>query len=302
MRTETALGSARVSVSTVAVDLARTAVGDLRDRNVVVIGAGETAELTALALAEQGVETLFVANRRADRARALAERFGGRVGSLDELPDRMAEADIVVSSTSSPHPIVGADELRLVMDTRGGRPLVLIDIAVPRDIEHACGDIPGVRLFDIDDLQSTVARNLQVREGERSRAETLVEDEIQRFSSWMGQQGATPTIAALREHGASIVETVLAENAGRWESASPRDVARIDAVARAVMQRLLHEPTIRLKAIEDTGGHGRLAVLRELFGLDEVGEEAAGSASSSAAREDRGSDQTADVRPLRRPS
>ena len=302
VRTETALGSARVSVSTVAVDLARTAVGDLRDRNVVVIGAGETAELTALALAEQGVETLFVANRRADRARALAERFGGRVGSLDELPDRMAEADIVVSSTSSPHPIVGADELRLVMDTRGGRPLVLIDIAVPRDIEHACGDIPGVRLFDIDDLQSTVARNLQVREGERSRAETLVEDEIQRFSSWMGQQGATPTIAALREHGASIVETVLAENAGRWESASPRDVARIDAVARAVMQRLLHEPTIRLKAIEDTGGHGRLAVLRELFGLDEVGEEAAGSASSSAAREDRGSDQTADVRPLRRPS
>ncbi len=302
VRTETALGSARVSVSTVAVDLACETVGELRDRDVVIIGAGETAELTALALAEQGVETIFIANRRADRARALAKRFGGRVGSLEELPDRMIEADIVVASTSSPHPIVGAEELALVMEARKGRPLVLIDIAVPRDIEHACAQIPGVRLFDIDDLQATVARNLRVREGERSRAESLVEDEIQRFSTWMAQQGATPTIASLREHGMSIVESVLAENEGRWESASARDLARIDAVARAVMQRLLHEPTIRLKALEDIGGHGRLAVLRELFGLDEVAEEAAGASSSSAAREDSRADAaTADVRPLRRP-
>ena len=301
VRTETALGSARVSVSTVAVDLACETVGELRDRDVVIIGAGETAELTALALAEQGVETIFVANRRADRARALATRFGGRVGSLDELPERMIEADIVVSSTSSPHPIVGAEELRVVMEARGGRPLVLIDIAVPRDIEPACGDIPGVRRFDIDDLQAIVARNLGVREGERDRAEAIVEDEIQRFSTWMGQQGATPTIAALREHGSSIVEAVLAENEGRWEAATPRDLARVDAVARAVMQRLLHEPTIRLKAIEEVGGHGRLAVLRELFGLDEVAQEAAGAASASAAREDAAA-TTADVRQLRRPA
>ena len=302
VRTETALGSARVSVSTVAVDLACETVGELRDRDVVIIGAGETAELTALALAEQGVETIFIANRRADRARALAARFGGRVGSLEELPDRMIEADIVVASTSSPHPIVGAEELALVMQAREGRPLVLIDIAVPRDIEHACAQIPGVRLFDIDDLQATVARNLRVREGERSRAEGLVEDEIQRFSTWMAQQGATPTIASLRERGTAIVESVLAENEGRWESTSARDLARIDAVARAVMQRLLHEPTIRLKALEDVGGHGRLAVLRELFGLDEVAEEAAGASSTSAAREDVGAPATtADVRPLRRP-
>ncbi len=303
VRTETALGSARVSVSTVAVEMATNAVGALGGRDVVIIGAGETAELTATALAEQGVETIFVANRRADRARALADRFGGRVVSLDELPDRLVEADIVVASTSSPHPIVGAQELAHVMQIRDGRPLVLIDIAVPRDIEHACGEIPGVQLLDIDDLQSAVARNIGVREGERSRAEALVEDEIQRFSSWMGQQGATPTITSLREHGAAIVETVLAENDGRWESASPRDLARIDAVARAVMQRLLHEPTIRLKAIEEVGGHGRLAVLRELFGLDEVAAETAGSSSSSAAREDVGdSGASADVRPLRRPA
>ena len=240
---------------------------------------------------------MFVANRHADRARALAARFGGSVGSLDQLPERLEVADIVVSSTSSPHPIVGADELGMVMTARAGRPLVLIDIAVPRDIEHACSEIPGVTLYDMDDLQSVVARNMQVREGERDRADAVVEDEINRFSGWMGQQGATPTITALREHGAAIVEQVMSENDGRWESASARDLARIDAIARAVMQRLLHEPTVRMKGLEHSGGHGRLAVLRELFGLDEVPDEAA-APNAAAAQPDSGT--PADVRPLRR--
>ncbi|MCU0258418.1 MAG: glutamyl-tRNA reductase [Solirubrobacteraceae bacterium] len=294
VRSETALGTARVSVSSVAVDLAREAVGDLAARNVVVIGAGETAELTARALHDHGVTTLFIANRNAARARSLAARFAGRVGALDELPEAMLGADIVVASTSSPHPIVGEHELRLVMDERAGRPLVLIDIAVPRDIEHACATIPGVTLLDMDDLQARAARNLEVREGERDRAEAIVEEEIDRFSAWMGQQSATPTIAALRELGGGIVEQVLAENAGRWDSASPRDLARVEAMTRAVMQRLLHEPTIRMKALEQGGGHGRLAVLRELFGLDEVPTE-------PAAGEDTGA-PAADVRQLRRRS
>ncbi len=298
VRTETALGTARVSTSSIAVDVARSAVGDLDDRNVIVIGAGETAELTARALAEQGVTTLFIANRHKERAHSLAARFGGHVGSLDQLPAAMLEADIVVASTSSPHPIVGADELRVVMEERGGRPLVLIDIAVPRDIEHGCAEVPGVTLLDMDDLQASASRNLEVREGERDRAEAIVEDEIDRFSNWMGQQGSTSTISALREHGTAIVEQVLAENEGRWDSASPRDIARVEAMARAVMQRLLHEPTIRMKALEQGGGHGRLAVLRELFGLDEVPQEAAGR--SAAAADSDGAD--AEVRPLRRRS
>jgi glutamyl-tRNA reductase len=270
VRTETEIGAARVSVSTVAVDLARDAVGDLADRDVVIIGAGETAELTAQALADQGLTTIFVANRHKQRALSLAKRFGGHVVSLDELPARLERADIVVSSTSSPHAIVEAEELELVMQAREGRPLVLIDIAVPRDIDPACGDIAGVTLYDIDDLQAVVARNLSVREAERDRATAIVEEEIVRFARWMGQLDVRPTIAALREHGAAIVDTVLAENAGRWESASPRDVARIDAIARAVMQRLLHEPTIRLKGLPEQGGsgHGRLQIVRELFGLE----------------------------------
>jgi glutamyl-tRNA reductase len=265
VRSETGISRERVSVPTVAVDLAREVVGDLAARSVVIIGAGETAELTARALADQGVRTVFVANRHADRARSLAEQFGGEVGSLDSLPARMEEADIVVASTSSPHAIVEADDLAVVMRARAGRPLVLIDIAVPRDIDHACGELEGVRVYDMDDLQAAVVRNLGARHAERARAEAVVEEEIQRFARWLAQLDVMPTLTALREHGAGIVDQVLAENAGRWESASPRDIARIEAVARAVMQRLLHEPTIRLKE----SGHGRQQVLRELFGLED---------------------------------
>jgi glutamyl-tRNA reductase len=288
-RSETGIGRERVSVSTVAVDLARDVVGDLASRSVVIIGAGETAELTARALADQGVRTVFVANRHADRARSLAERFGGEVGSLDSLPARLEDADIVVASTSSPHAIVEAEGLEVVMRARGGRPLVLIDIAVPRDIEHACGEIEGVSVYDMDDLQAVVARNLGVREAERAKAEAVVEEEIQRFARWLAQLEVMPTITSLREHGADIVDQVLAENAGRWESASPRDLARIEAVARAVMQRLLHEPTIRLKE----SGHGRQQVLRELFGLEDPPEAPAQDATGLAPPAD-------NVRPLKR--
>jgi glutamyl-tRNA reductase len=292
VRSETTIGEGRASISSVAVGLARDVMGpELASRDVVIIGAGETSELTAQALAEQGVRTIFVANRRADRARSIADRFGGTVSSLHDLPERLVEADIVVASTASPHPIIGVDELALVMREREGAPLLLIDIAVPRDIDPACGELEGVTLYDIDDLQSVVARNRSVREAEREQAEEVVEDEIQRFARWMGQLDVMPTIAALREHGDTIVEQVLAENAGRWESASPRDRARIEAMARSLMQRLLHEPTIRLKSVDRDGGHGRVQFARELFGLTEGVDDAP---------EARDGDEAADVRPLRR--
>jgi glutamyl-tRNA reductase len=292
VRSETALGEGRFSVSSVAVKLARDIMGpDLASRDVVIIGAGETSELTAQALAEEGVRTIFVANRRADRARSIAERFGGSVSSLHDLPQRLVEADIVVASTSSPHPIIGVDELALVMREREGAPLLLIDIAVPRDIEAACAELDGVTLYDIDDLQAVVARTHALRQAERVDAEKVVEDEIQRFARWMGQLDVMPTIAALREHGDAIVEQVLAENAGRWESASARDRARIEALAKSLMQRLLHEPTIRLKSVDRDGGHGRVQFARELFGLAE------GVPEAPSVHEDA---DAADVRPLRR--
>ena len=264
VRSETGLAKGRASVSSVAVGLASDVVGDLAERHVVIIGAGETSELTAQALADRGVKTMFVANRHAARARSMAERFGGAVVSLDKLPEQLLAADIVVSSTSSPHPIVGSEELALVMREREGRPLVLIDIAVPRDIDPACADIPGVTLYDVDDLQAVVARNLRVRSAEARNAEAIVDDEIKRFAGWLGGNEVLPTVAALRAHANQIVDQVLAENAGKWESASPRDLHRTDAIAHAVVNRLLHEPTIRLRE----SGHGRVELVRELFGLD----------------------------------
>ena len=186
-------------------------LGDLETRRVLVIGAGENGELTAKALAERGVRTVFVANRRYDRAIGLAQRFGGEAVRFDDLPGaRSSNADIVVGCTSSPHLIVGADELALVTEQRAGRPLLLIDIAVPRDIDPRVRELPGITLYDMDDLQRTVARNLDVQEAEASRARTVVEEELQRFDRWLSTLDVVPTIAALRERGEEVVRRCCA--------------------------------------------------------------------------------------------
>ena len=302
VRSETALADRHVSLSSVAVELADSLLGELRGRHVVIIGAGETSELTAQALSERGVRTIFVANRHADRARAMAERFDGAVVGLDHLPDQLTAADIVLASTASPHPIVGCDELELVMRQRAGRPLLLIDIAVPRDIEPACGDLDGVTLRDIDDLQSVVARNLSSRASEVPRAEAVIAEEIERFAVWLGQLDVRPTIAALRERGEQIVEQVLADNAGRWESASEADLERIAALAHAVAGRLLHEPTLRLKSLEAGRGHGSVELLRELFDLphaEPLVRERDGTATVEGGTS-ASADERDNVRPLRR--
>jgi glutamyl-tRNA reductase len=269
VRAETGIGAGGASVSSVAVDLAGDVLGDLADRHVVVIGAGETAELTARALSGKGVTTMFIANRHAARARSLAQRFGGGVLPFDRLPEQLEHADMVVASTASPHPILGAQELEFVMRSRGGRPLLVLDIAVPRDVEPGCGEIEGVTLVDVDGIQQVVRRNLQVREAEARGAERIVEQELERFASWLSSLEVMPTVAALRAHADAIVDSVLSENEGRWESASPRDRARAEAIARTAMNRLLHEPTLRLKTLGPERGHGRLQLTRELFGLEE---------------------------------
>jgi glutamyl-tRNA reductase len=267
VRAETGIARSHVSISSVAVELAEQLLGDLSGRPVVIIGAGETAELTAQALATRGVTTMFVANRHADRARSVADRFGGEVIGFERLPETLETADIVLSSTSSPHAIVGHEELELVMAARQRRPLLLVDIAVPRDIDPRCGELDGVTLRDIDDLESVVANNLSAREADLPAAEEIVEQEIIRFARWLGQLDVRPTIAALRRRGDEIVERVLAENSGRWETASRRDLARVEALARAIMSRLLHEPTIRLQSLDADRSHGSVALLRDLFAL-----------------------------------
>jgi glutamyl-tRNA reductase len=275
VRTHTAISVGRASVASVAVDAARDALGDLAERHVLIIGAGETAELTAQALSAHGVSTMFVANRRRQRAIALARRFGGASGSFDAVPAELARADIVVSSTSSPHPIVEAEELAEVTAERRGRPLLLIDLAVPRDIDPACAELPHVTLLDIDGLQAQVARHISVRRAEARRAEGIVEDEIQAFAGWLGSLEVLPTVTALRARGDRVVEELLAENDGRWEALSDRDRRRVEALARAVANRLLHEPTLHVKGLDADHRHARLQLLRELFGLEEAPAEAA---------------------------
>ena len=269
VRTETAVGHSHLSLSSVAVGLARHVLGRLESRRVLVIGAGENGELTARALAERGVQSVIVANRRAERAVALAERFGGTAIRFEELPDELGRSDIVVTSTSSPHQILGHDEVARAMDERGGRPLLLIDIAVPRDIDPQVRDLPGVSLYDMDDLEREIARNQSGHQAEVTRARSIVREEVERFESWLHSLDVVPTITALRERGEAIVAQVLRENESRWESLSERDRERVALLARAVASRLLHEPTVAIKR-PDRGGDPHLLTqaVRDLFGLD----------------------------------
>jgi glutamyl-tRNA reductase len=278
VRTETAIGERQLSLPGVAVALARERLGALEGREVVIVGTGETSELTARALADSGGQTVFVATRRRDRAVSLAKRYGGRSVSFDELPQALESADIVVAATASPHLLLEAREVAEVMQLRGGSPMLLIDLAVPRDIDASCADIPGISLFDIDDLQAVIARNRKVRQAEARKAEGIIEEEIQHFAAWMGSLEVLPTLAALRTHANEIADQVLRENAGKWDSASPRDLDRVDALAHAVVKRLLHEPTLRMKELRDDRVHARMALVRDLFNLAEresgFGEEA----------------------------
>jgi glutamyl-tRNA reductase len=281
-RDETGISEKNVSIPSVAVELARRTLGDLTEKRVLVIGAGETAELLARALVSRGVATVFVANRHYDRAIGLAQRFAGNAVRFEELPEQLEQADIVVSATNSPHHIVERDDLEQVMATRGGRPLLLVDIAVPRDIEPACREIAGVSLHDIDDVQQIVARNTGGREAEARRAERLIDAEQDRFERWLASLEVVPTISALRERADEVVRRVLAENEGRWEELSEADRERLSVMAKAIASRLLHEPTLRMKRSAGSDeAYLYVSALRELFGLDvETEPEAEGGSSN----------------------
>jgi len=269
VRSETGIARSNVSVATVAVQLAADFLGDLDGKRVLVIGAGENAELTVRAMHERGVEALFVANRRYERARELARRYHGRAVTFETLPQELERADIVVSSTGAPHQIVGREELEHVATLRMDRPLVLIDLAVPRDIDPDVRACPEVALYDMDDLQRAVAENMSGREAEVEEARALVRSEVERFEVWLDSLDVVPTISALRRRGEEVVDHVLRENEQRWESLSPADRERVQILARAVVSRLLHEPTLRLKGSAGEGSSYRYVhALRELFGLD----------------------------------
>ena len=268
-RTETAVGQKGVSIPSVAVELAQRNLGDLSARRVLLNGAGETSELTARALAARGSDAVFIANRGYKRAISLAQRFCGEAVRIDDLPAQLAVADIVVSTTNSPHHLIERSELEVIMRQRENKPLLLIDLAVPRDIDPECREIEGVSLYDVDEVQAIVERNASGREAEGRRASGILDAELSRFERWLGAQEVMPTVTALRERADSIVSQVVAENATRWESLSATDRERVEQMARAIANRLLHEPTVRIKGIADReDAYLQVSALRELFGFD----------------------------------
>jgi glutamyl-tRNA reductase len=296
VRTETVIGERQLSLSSVAVALAREVVGELAGKRVIIVGTGETSELAARALADSGGHPVFVAGRRRDRAVSLARRYGGDSLSFDELPQALQQADVVVAATASPHLLIEAEELAEVLSSRGGRPMLMIDLAVPRDIDAACAHLPDVTLYDIDDLQAVIDRNRRVRQGEARKAEGIVEEEIGKFATWLGSLEVLPTLAALRARALDIALAVVEENEGRWETASPRDRERIEAIARAVVNRLLHHPTARMKELQDDRVHARMALVRDLFDLSVEDAELADSAPAPV----EGEGSVSDIRSARR--
>ena len=271
VRSQTRIGAGSASVPAVALDLAEDVLSDLPGRQVLVIGAGRMAEATAVALVQHGVREVVVANRTVGTARELAARVGGRGLGFDGLADELRAADIVISSTDAPHPILREADLAPVMAGRAGRPMVIVDISVPRDVDAAVAELPGVALFDIDDLERVVESNLNGRRLEAERGEGFVIGAVQGFSAWRRGLSATPAITSLRERAEEIRLAEVERIEGQWEDLSDADRARVEALTKGIVNKLLHEPTVRARAAAE-GGDGEalrhLESLRHLFGLE----------------------------------
>lgn len=273
VRSTTRIGTGSASVPSVAVDLAEEVLDDLPGRRVLVIGAGHMAELTTQALVQHGVRTVVVANRTVGTACELAGRFGGRGVGFDALGAELADADIVISSTDAPHHILGTPELSPVMAARTGRPMVLIDISVPRDIDPAVGTIDEVALFDIDDLERVVETNLNGRRREAERGEDLVMEAVNGFVAWRRGMAAAPAIMNMRQQAERIRRGELARMEGQWESLSPADRERLEALTHGIVNKLLHGPTVWMREAAEAGDEDALrslATMSDLMGLSEA--------------------------------
>ncbi len=270
VRTETGLAEGAVSVSFAALALARKIFGDLANLSVLILGAGEMAELTATHLAAQRVQKILVASRTAPHAEALAERAGGTAVPWAEFPGALASSDIVVTATGSPTPILTADDISAAMKARRSRPLFIIDIAVPRDVDPNAGNIEQVFLYNVDDLQGIVNENLTRRTAEVEQAEGIVGEEVSQFMAWLGSRGAIPTVVALRQRFEAIRQAELRRLEPKLASLPPEARARVDEITHLIVQKLLLAPTEQLKAISD---HERVTAytdaLNQLFSLAE---------------------------------
>jgi glutamyl-tRNA reductase len=269
VRTETAIAENPASISSAAAELAERLLGDLHGRRVLVIGAGKMADLAAVNLVARGAESIVVANRSAEGAARLAKRFGGRAVGLEVLEAELEHADLVVASTSSEGQVLAAEIVERALARRAGRPLSFIDIAVPRDLDPAIGELEGCHLYDIDDLQSVVDASVASRREEAVRAEAIVAEEGERFLEWWRSLDVVPAIASLRARAESIRQAELERAAGRLASLTPSERRAVEALTSQIVAKLLHLPTVRMKeaaAAED--GLAYAEAVRHLFDLE----------------------------------
>ncbi|HZQ66343.1 MAG TPA: glutamyl-tRNA reductase [Gaiellaceae bacterium] len=269
VRAETAIAESPASVSSAGAALAQQVFGRLDGCRVLLIGAGHVAELCARSLAARGARIVFVANRARERADGLAARFDGEGIDLEEVPSRLGGVDVVVSSTGSPGWLLRRAQVEAALGERKGRPLFLIDLAVPRDLDPAIHELDSCYLYDIDDLEAVVAESLAGRRREAARAEAIVAEEAERFREWQASREVVPAIASLRARAEEIRTAELARARGRL-GLSESQHAAVESMTAQIVNKLLHLPTVRLKEAAAGANGGTYAeAVRHLFGLGE---------------------------------
>ena len=269
VRTDTAIGSSPVSVAFAAVSLAKRIFENLSEQTAILIGAGETIELAARHLTENKIGELIIANRTYDRAHALAQRFNGFAISLPELPKHLAKADIVVSSTASPLPILGKGGVESALKARRHKPMFMVDLAVPRDIEPEVEQLPDVYLYTVDDLRNTIEENLKSRQEAAKQAEEIIDLEVAHFLDWLRAQNAVDTIQAFRTQADQFRQDVLVKAQQSLKNGTaPEEVLEI--LSKQLTNKLTHTPSLQLKNAGAYERHDLIEAARELFQLKET--------------------------------
>jgi glutamyl-tRNA reductase len=269
-RVETAIGESPASIPAAAAALAEQVFEGLEGRSVVLVGAGRTSELTARNLRSRGARIAVVANRTLERAERLAASFGARATTVDELATALDGADVVVSSTSAPGPVLTLDALEPALRARRGRPVLIVDLAVPRDVDPVLASIDGCFVYDVDALEGVVAATLDGRRTEAVHAERIVSEEAERFRAWRASLAVVPAIASLRERAEEIRAAELARVQARLERLSETEREIVETLTAQIVNKLLHLPTVRMKdAAVTADGLLYADVVRHLFGLGE---------------------------------
>lgn len=267
VRTSTEIGANPVSVAFAAVRLARQIYEELASRTVMLIGAGDTMELVARHLREQGVTRLVVANRSLDRAQALAERFSGYAVALSDLPTHLSEADIIISSTASPEPVLTRDMLETAIGSRRRRPVFVVDLAVPRDVEASVAELDDVFLYTIDDLTAVIEQGLRLRREAAVEAEKMIDLEVGHYMEWLRSQGAVPAIRRYRAMAESQRDEVLQRARAMLDRGESAEKA-LDYLAHALTRRLMHPPSMQLRSAAERSRGDVLRAAERLLGLD----------------------------------